>query len=225
MSLFGAFDKTKHLTELANPLVTAEGVLTPEQRKARVRAALQPTAGDSGTGTVQTTSTTSASEFTDGNTRVTRLTCSNFSLGNSGDNASLAIGALLYTLPAGDIMVEGVEIAGGLTAALSNTAQTPEVGLGTTVGTGAVAVLSTTMEDFVDGGAAGAIGGDTTAPDVAGGLFRKCNLSTSANVLLKSSGGKAHTVYLNAAVAWADVTAAAPVLFTGVVTIKWRKIN
>lgn len=35
MSLYGAFDQTKHFSELDDPLVTQEGVLTPAQRRAR----------------------------------------------------------------------------------------------------------------------------------------------------------------------------------------------
>lgn len=40
MSLYGAFDRTKHFDELDDPLVTNEGVLTPAQRRARVVANL-----------------------------------------------------------------------------------------------------------------------------------------------------------------------------------------
>lgn len=40
MSLYGAFDSTKHFDELDTPLATAEGVLTPAQRRARVIANL-----------------------------------------------------------------------------------------------------------------------------------------------------------------------------------------
>lgn len=40
MSLYGAFDTTKHFAELAEPLESAEGVLSPATRRARCRAAL-----------------------------------------------------------------------------------------------------------------------------------------------------------------------------------------
>lgn len=40
MSLFSAFSKYNHLTELAEPLATSQGVLTPAARRALVRAAL-----------------------------------------------------------------------------------------------------------------------------------------------------------------------------------------
>lgn len=48
MSLYGAFDKTKHLTELNEPLVTQEGVQTPSKRKGRARQAIN--VRDQGTG-------------------------------------------------------------------------------------------------------------------------------------------------------------------------------
>jgi hypothetical protein len=40
MSLYGAFDKTKHLEELNDPLFTNEGVKSPSTRKTEARAAL-----------------------------------------------------------------------------------------------------------------------------------------------------------------------------------------
>jgi len=43
MSLYGAFDKTKHLSELSEPLETQSGVLTPAARRL---AALQNMLGD-----------------------------------------------------------------------------------------------------------------------------------------------------------------------------------
>lgn len=46
MSLYGAFDQTKHLDELDSPLVTNEGVLAPATRKARMRANLDVASTD-----------------------------------------------------------------------------------------------------------------------------------------------------------------------------------
>ena len=46
MSLYGAFDQTKHMSELATPLVTQGGVLTPAQRRALVLANLGLTVVD-----------------------------------------------------------------------------------------------------------------------------------------------------------------------------------
>lgn len=172
-------------------------------------------------GTVTTAGTTVAEEHGDGVRHLTKLTMTAFSLGNSGDNASLGIGAKFYTFPAGTIVVKGVSIVGGLSAAVSVTAQTPEVGIGTVIASGAVATLSTTFEDYVDGGAAGGIGGDLVAPDLVGTVFYKSALFTNP-VIVKTSGGKTHDMFLNAAVAWADIAAVAPVLFTGVILIEWE---
>jgi hypothetical protein len=51
MSLYGAFDSTKHLDELDDPLDTQEGVLTPAVRKARVMANLSLDVGLTATAT------------------------------------------------------------------------------------------------------------------------------------------------------------------------------
>jgi hypothetical protein len=155
---------------------------------------------------------------------VSRLTLTNFAVGTIADNAALAFGAKFFTLPAGAILVESVSIVGALTGAVSVTAQTPEVAIGSTVGTGASATTSGTMEDYIDGGAAGGIGGDSTAPDIAGGTFYKSALFTNP-VLVKTSGGKSHDMFLNVAATWADVAATGAMTFTGVITVRWRKIS
>jgi hypothetical protein len=177
-----------------------------------------------GAGTVTTSATTVAAEYGDGVNHITKLTMTAFAMGTSGDNASLGIGAKFYTFPAGTILVESATIVGGITAAISVTTDTPEVGIGTVIGSGAIATLSTTLEDIVDGGAAGLTGGDAVAPDVAGTAFYKGNTFTTG-ILIKTSGGKARDLFLNAAVAWADVTAAGAVTFTGVITLKWRVVS
>jgi hypothetical protein len=177
-----------------------------------------------GAGTVTTAATTTAAEYGDGVNHITKLTLTNFAMGTSGDAAALALGAKFYTFPAGSVLVESATIVGGVTAAISVTTDTPEVGIGTTVGTGVAATLSTTMEDIIDGGAAGLTGGDAVAPDVAGGTLYKGNTFTTG-VLIKTSGGKARDLFLNAAVTWANVTAAGAVTFTGVITLKWRVVS
>lgn len=180
----------------------------------------------SNVGTVTTAATTTAEEHGDGVWHITKLTMTAFAIGTSGDNENLRVGAKFYTWPSGTVILcESVSIAGGITAAVSNTAQTPEVGIGSVQGTTAAATLSTTTEDYVDGGAAGGTGdAATVAPDVAGGAFNKCNLST-VRPIVKASGGLSRDLYLNIAVAWADVTAAGAVTFTGTITLVWRIIG
>lgn len=66
MSLYGALDKTNHLSEFGDPLVTNEGVLTPGQRRATARANLK--LGAVGDNTVQ--ELTSSGAVTSGVTRL-----------------------------------------------------------------------------------------------------------------------------------------------------------
>lgn len=176
-------------------------------------------------GTVTTSSTTVAEEHGDGVNHITKLTMTAFAVGTSGDNASLGIGAKFYTFPAGTIEINEATIVGGLTAAISVTTNTPEVGIGTVIASGAVAVLSgtATFEDVIDGNTS-TTGGDTVAPDVAGGTFYK-GAGTRLPVMIKTTGGKARDLFLNCAVAWADVTAPGAVTFTGVITLKWKLVT
>jgi hypothetical protein len=185
-----------------------------------------PVGGASGeNGTVTTTATTAVEERGDDVYHYTKLTMTAFAVGTSGDNAALALGAKFYTFPAGAIMVESASIAGGITAAISVTTDTPEVGIGTVIGSGANATLSTTTENVVDGGAAGGTGdSDLVAPDVAGTAFYKANLST-VRLMIQPSAGLAHDLFLNVADTWADVAAAGAVTFTGVISLVWRKIS
>jgi len=64
----------------------------------------------------------------------------------------------------------------------------------------------------------------TVAPDINGTTFYKAGRN-SLDYIIKTSGGASHDLFLNAAAAWADVTAAGTLSATGVITIRWRKIN
>lgn len=173
-------------------------------------------------------STVVATEYGHGAEHLTVLTLSSFAVGTSGDNASLGFGALLYTFPAGIIMVERAGFINlGVTAAISVTTDTPEVGLGTVVATGAIATLgagSATMEDILEGG-------DTTnvAPDVAGtATINSTKIPTNASgddgpKIIQAAS--AHTVYFNMADGWADVSAAGAVTASGTVFMKWYKLT
>jgi hypothetical protein len=178
-------------------------------------------------GTVTTSATTTAVEHGDSIDHLTVLTMTDFAVGTSGDNAALAIGAKFYTWPTGvNILVESTTISGGITAAISVTTDTPEVGIGTVIASGANATLTTgTWENLVDGGASGSsVDAAAVAPDVAGTVFHKKNLTT-VQPIIKATGGAARDLFLNAAVTWSDVTAAGAVTFTGTITIKWRVLS
>ena len=174
-------------------------------------------------GTVTTGATTTAVEYGWDNYHVTRLTMTAFAIGTSGDNANLALGAKFYTFPAGAIMVDFTSLSGGVTCAISVTTDTPEIGIGTVVASGAAATLTTaTWENLVDGGAAGATtDADAVLADVAGTAIQKANLST-IRPIIQASGGAARDLFLNIADGWADVTAAGACTFTGTITIGWR---
>jgi hypothetical protein len=181
----------------------------------------------SNVGTVTTAATTTATEHGDSIDHLTVLTMTNFAVGTSGDNAALAIGAKFYTWPTGvNILVESTTISGGITAAISVTTDTPEVGIGTVIASGANATLTTgTWENLVDGGASGSsVDAAAVAPDVAGTVFHKKNLTT-VQPIIKATGGAARDLFLNAAVTWADVTAAGAVTFSGTITLKWRVLS
>jgi hypothetical protein len=171
-----------------------------------------------------------ATEKAVGDAHVTELTLTAFSVGTIGDAASKGIGAKIYTLPAGAIVVEDASIVGGLTADADVVTDTPEVGIGTVVASGVIATLSTTAEDIVDGGAAGYVGGDAIAPDVNGTVFYKGRTFTTP-VMIKTSGGKSHDLFLNVADGWANVDLVGPPVYTGVltftgtITLRWRKVS
>lgn len=178
-------------------------------------------------GTVTTAATTTAVEHGDAINHLTVLTMTAFAIGTSADNAALAIGAKFYTWPTGvNILVENTAISGGVTAAISVTTDTPELGIGTVVASTATATLSTgTWENLVDGGASGSsVDAAAVAPDVAGTVFHKKSLTT-VTPIIKSTGGAARDLFLNAAATWADVAAAGAVTFTGTITIRWRVLS
>jgi hypothetical protein len=126
--------------------------------------------------------------------------------------AALAVGKLLYTLPAGAQVTKVSYMNVALTAADGNIdADTPDVGLGTTIASGAVAVLGGTaaFENLLTG---------QTATDCSG-TATEALLATQLPIL--STGDK--TIYLNVADTWAaSGEAACPV--TGTVIIEWTAI-
>lgn len=193
-------------------------------------AVTQATAGavltTTNVGTVTTGATTAVEEHGDGVEHITKLTMTAFVVGTGANNASLGIGAKFYTFPAGAIAVKEVSLVGAFTNAASVKTNTPQVGIGTVIASGVVSVLSgtATFQDLMDGGAAGFIGGDTIAPDLNGTTMYKGSLGSAMPVMIKTSGGKSHDAFLNLAVAW-SANANGSVTFTGVITIRWRKVN
>jgi len=160
-----------------------------------------------------------AAEYGDSIHHTTVLTATAFNGGTSGDAAAKAVGSLLYTFPAGIVVVESAQlVAFATTAAMTPTTDTPEIGLGTTQASGVTATLgavASTAEDIFEG---------TAIADVGGTAFSGSKYPTAA-VPLVIPAASVHTVYLNYAATWADVDAAAPLLGTGVVVLNWRKLT
>lgn len=159
--------------------------------------------------------TLTVSETGDAYHKVSTLTLTNFAVGTAGDNASLAIGALLYTLPDGAVAVDHAYASVALTLNSDVQTDTPEIGIGTVVGSGANATLGAvgaTSENIAEGAA---------VADVDGTVFISQAAPPSGSVVI--AAGDAHTIYLNAADGWADTTTGTRALTaTGTVRIFWR---
>lgn len=127
--------------------------------------------------------------------------------------AALAVGVLAYTLPAGALIVESAHMSMAIQQTDGNiTADTPDVGLGTVIASGAVAVLggTATFENILTG---------QTAADCDG----TATVKTVANQVLVIEAADAHTMYFNVADTWA-ASGDAGALISGTITINYRKM-
>jgi hypothetical protein len=181
----------------------------------------------SGAGTVTTAATTTAEEFGDGVNHVTKLTLTAFSLGNGADNADLAIGAEVYTFPAGDLVIYDSSIRGAFTSLASvTTIADGEYGMGTLIGSTAVdtlAEVNAAAENIMTGQAVSTYAADGTSVVVHSTATGD---TPSANgLVVLAASGLAHKLFLNFAATWPNSAAAAGFTFTGVITVRWRKIS
>lgn len=152
-----------------------------------------------------------ATEEVSGSFHKTTLTV-NSTLPEIAGGAALAVFKALYTMPAGVIQILGSSMSMELDEVDGNiTADTPDVGLGTTPASGAVAVLGGTaaFENILTGQTAADCNGTPTVANVA------TNLAIAA--------AASHVVYFNVADTWAaSGEAACPI--SGTVTILWTKL-
>lgn len=152
-----------------------------------------------------------ATEYGDGRHHITKLVLSSVAY-TIGDNASLGIGAIIYTFPAGAYIVHGSSIDVGLSLTTGTpTTDTPEIGLGSVIASGAVSVLggTATFEDIMAG---------ATTPVMA-------NISGTAELFthvpnLKIEAAGFRVVNLNFADAWANVDNTAATA-SGTVWLEW----
>lgn len=111
--------------------------------------------------------------------------------GKPAGAANEGFGALLYTLTGANVIINACYMSVALTCTGTVTADTPDVGIGTTVASGAIAVLSANplFENVLTG---------QTAADVNGTATVKL-LSTILDIPVANN----HTIYLNMADGWA----------------------
>jgi hypothetical protein len=160
-------------------------------------------------GAASSTYVSAVEEHGDGTFHKTRLSLTG-ALPAIAGGANLAVGNLIYTFPAGVIRVISAYFDGvAITQSEGNiTADTPDVGLGTVIASGAVATLTTaTFEDILTG---------QTFADCDG----TAKLAGAASTLIIAAAG-AHTVHLNAADGWAASGDAAATI-SGDVVITWE---
>jgi hypothetical protein len=147
---------------------------------------------------------------------VSRLTIAGV-LGAIAGGASLGLGFLLYTLPAGAQIVENSWMSIGLTQTQGNiNANTPNVGIGHTVASGAVSTLAGTAAfmDIITQQAATNCTGTPTAITLT---------ATSSPFSYITQAGGTKTIYLNFAAAW-NAGGDAGALINGNVILNWRQM-
>lgn len=158
---------------------------------------------------------TTAVEYGDAYHHTTVLTV-NTTLPAIAGGADLAVGKLLYTLPAGVQIIDAAYMTLAITQTQGNiTADTPDGGLGTVIGSGAVATLdgTGTFENILTG---------QTFNDCNGTAEVKTTIPTAAVPLVIESGG-AKTIYFNVADGWA-ASGDAAALLVGTVVLSWRTL-
>jgi hypothetical protein len=140
------------------------------------------------------------------------LTLTNVDLGAIAGAGNEAKGVLIYTLPAGAIVVKNSYMSIGLTNTTGNiNGDTPVIGIGTSVANGAVSVLGGTpqFEDVLTGQIAVNVTGTATVK------------TTIPQLIIESADD--HTIYLNIADGWAGVDAS--VKANGNVVLEWTHME
>jgi hypothetical protein len=157
-----------------------------------------------------------AVEVGDGKHHVTTLTLTNKDLGAVAGAGNHAVGALIYTFPAGVHLHSVTYMSVGLTTAVACAADTPVVGIGSVIATGAQATLlavGATCEDYIVGTGAANCTGTAT---VVGPVGAVAGIHTGISL---SAAGGVKALHLNAADGWAG--ASATVLASGTVVLVW----
>lgn len=131
--------------------------------------------------------------------------------------AALGVGKLLYTLPAGAQVINRSRMSIAITQTAGHiNADTPTVGIGTTIATGAVSVLSGTagFQNVSVGKAAADANGTATVQTA---------LATASPFALVTEAGGAKGIYFNAAASWAASGDPAAIL-SGSLVLQWATL-
>ena len=160
---------------------------------------------------------TELAEYGDGNQMNSVIEFTDLVVGTPAAGANKGMGVKIFTFPAGMHLCIVSSIAVGLTVG-GVTTDTPDMGLGSVIATGTVAVLSgtATFEDYLTG---------QTASDCAGTTVRKA-LGATAGIgtgIALNQVGDVKDVFLNVADGWnagvtGDLTA------TGRIVLSWFKL-
>jgi len=172
--------------------------------------AIKPLLTSANVGTPSTGVT--ANEYGDGSYHRTVLTVDTVLPAIAG-GANLAVGKLLYTLPAGPAVIRSAYMALAITQTTGNiTADTPDGGLGMVIASGVVAVL----------------GGTATFENViTGQTFNDCNGTVEAFAAIADliiQAADAHTIHFNVADGWA-ASGDTGAKLTGTVVIDWEYLG
>lgn len=124
------------------------------------------------------------------------------------DNAAKGGGAELFTFPAGYVTIHNARIEGSIGTSIADLTSTAgEIGLGTVVASGAVAVLggTATFENILEGGRPNLdnVVADTDLDVKAGGTIRTSSIGTFAAAV---------SCFLNIASTWGNVAVAGDVV-------------
>lgn len=150
-----------------------------------------------------------AAEYGDKYTHTTVLTVDT-TLPAIAGGAALGVGKLIWTPPAGAITIEASYMSMAITQTQGNiNADTPVLGLGTVIASGAVSVLSGTAT-FVN----------VMAGQTAANCTGTATVKTVQTQLVRETGD-VHALFLNVAATWAASGDTAAIL-RGTVTIHWR---
>ena len=247
MANIGAYSRHKMLEEVLTPLYSATKggdtyFLTPSEQQAALWANITNDLTDTQLGTVLgsiqgaaalptgaavTTSATTALSYHYRMTPVSgliKLALTNFAFGTLTDNAATGFGASLISFPT-ETLVLARYLAGTITGTGADNRTTAiEVGLGTTIASGAVSVLSGTaaFESILGGTASSAFSdaGTTSTATVVAPASDSVKASVMDGVVLRTTT-PGLAVFLNAAGAAQDVTANMTMTITGTVILEY----